>query len=410
MSPKVLKHANYRKLYIAAFTSELGLFVSETALLLHVFDLSGEKKSVLGLSRLSFLIFLIAGNLMGGILGAKNNRKHILMFCEFIRIPILALILFTQNPYFIILLSSLKSFFSGIFNPNRQTLVNEIVPMEDIEKANGLFGMTNATLMVIGPLFGAFLYTHLGGVKEIILFDLSTYMLGIYLLSKIRYNVAFEAPLSKFVRLRDFQDTFRQVKNRHDLRALFFNSATAGLCIGILIPLLIPFTKEVLGQGKEQYGLLMGLFGIGGMIGGLSSKKMRDLIGAGRILLLTLGLECVCYILFSLNTNFYIATAIFFVWGILVFNRITNQLNYLSKSVETNNLPKMISLLDLSFTVPSMLGAIFLIFFADRFQVDKIFLTTAIFFFVLIAIRWRSSSTKILLKGPIEQVTRDIQS
>jgi MFS transporter, DHA3 family, macrolide efflux protein len=410
MLPKVLRHKNYRRLYIAAFTSELGLFISETALFLYVFDLSGEKKSVLGLSRLTFLLFLIGGSLLGGIIGSKRNRKSVLIACEALRIPIVATILLTQNPYLIIFLSGLKSFFSGVFNPNRQTLINEIVPSDDIERANGLFSATTAILMIVGPLLGAFFYTHFQGVKEVLIFDLLTYILGIILLSRVNYKYIADKMKSKAISFKDFKETHYLIAARADLRALFTNSATAGLCIGVLVPLLVPFTTEILGKTKQDYGTLMALFGVGGIIGGVLSKKLREMFSLGKVLISILVLECLCFLIFSLNQNFTVAIIIFFLWGILVFSRLPNQLNYLSASIETKDLSRVLSISELSFVVPNLLSSLFIMFFADKFTVDSVLLSTALLFLLLIVLRIKSESMRCLYYGPSVLVKRETQA
>ena len=49
------KNKNYRFLYLAGFFSEFGSFITEQALMLLVFKLTGENKAWLGISRATFL-------------------------------------------------------------------------------------------------------------------------------------------------------------------------------------------------------------------------------------------------------------------------------------------------------------------------------------------------------------------
>ena len=60
-----------------------------------------------------------------------------------------------------------------------------MVPQDDIPKANAMFGSTFAILHMLGPFLGATLYAAFKGIHEIILFDLFTYIIGIYLITKI---------------------------------------------------------------------------------------------------------------------------------------------------------------------------------------------------------------------------------
>ena len=85
--PKLLKNQNFKKLYYAGLSSELGSFVTDTAITLLVFALSSGDKSVLGISRAVFLFCITLGSLLGGPLGVRFNKKNlnlILFGCFFI--------------------------------------------------------------------------------------------------------------------------------------------------------------------------------------------------------------------------------------------------------------------------------------------------------------------------------------
>ena len=92
--PSVLKLPNFRNLYFAGATSELGSFVTETVLMLFVFKLSNQDKSYLGILRATFLVCLTLGGILGGPLGNSLNRKKILIFCDIARIPLLISLFF----------------------------------------------------------------------------------------------------------------------------------------------------------------------------------------------------------------------------------------------------------------------------------------------------------------------------
>ena len=196
--PKVLKYENFRRLYIAGLTSELGSFVTETALMLLVFELSNSNKSYLGAARAVFLFFLTIGNLVGGVIGEKYNRRNVLLFTNYIRIPIILTIVFVDSPEVVILCDGLIALFTGIYNPTRQAMVNDIVPQEDMHKANALFGSAFAVLHMIGPFLGATMFTMFGGIKEVMALDFITYVIGIFFIMLISYKPPKNEVISEF--------------------------------------------------------------------------------------------------------------------------------------------------------------------------------------------------------------------
>ena len=58
----ILKLKSFRSLYIAGLTSELGSFITDTAVMLFVFALSAHDKSTLGITRAVFLFCITVSN------------------------------------------------------------------------------------------------------------------------------------------------------------------------------------------------------------------------------------------------------------------------------------------------------------------------------------------------------------
>lgn len=403
----LLGNPNYTRLYIAGTTSELGSFITETALMLLVFKLSGDDKGYLGLTRAVFLLFLTIGGIVGGPIGALKNRRSVLIFCDLVRIPIVASLLILKDPNAIVWMNGMIALFTGIFNPSRQAMINEIVPQKQIKQANALFGSTFATLHLIGPFVGAWVFAQTGRMHEILAFDLFTYFIGIWFLSRIIYKPKNSNPNSRSNFNKELKDGFSYLTKRLDLISMFANNIIAGFVIGILIPMLLPFVQEQLGGGQKEYGILLSLFGLGGIVGGWFSHKSSQLFSTGKIITCTIFIEPLIMGWWVLNTSLFIGYFIFFLWGVLVFTRIPSQLNHISETVPSNVLSQMFSLLDLAFVVPNISSGILLTFIANEYSSANLLTNSAVIFACLIWPRAFLKETQSLFSNDVDKVDRD---
>lgn len=408
-SSEVLKLPNFRKLYFAGASSELGSFVTETVLMLFVFKITDQNKAYLGILRATFLIFLTLGGILGGPIGNFFNRKKVLIVCEIARIPLLLVLLFYQNIYVVIACDAVIAFFTGIFRPARQALLNEIVPQDSIKKANGLFGSTNAILHLTGPLIGATLFSQFSGISEVLVLDLATYFLGVYLLGRIAYQPLGDVREEKNDFFKEISEGFSYLKKRSDLFAINLNGFCAGLAIGILIPLLVPFTLEILHKTEKDYGILMTFFGIGGIVGSWHAEKASQWLPHGKIPLLSILFETLVFIIFIYNRNFTISCGILLFWGYLVFIRITTQMNFISDSVETRFLTRVYSFLEMSFIVPNISGGILIAILGNEFDTFELLKIASIVFFLLIVIRLPFRHMRNLWNATPERISREVQ-
>ncbi len=406
MLPNILKYPNFRKLYFAGLFSELGSFVTETALMLAVFEVSGNDKSLLGLARAVFLIMLTIGNLVGGSLGEKYNKRSLLLFSNYIRIPIVASLFFAGNATTYILADGLIAFFTGIYNPTRQSLTNDIVPGEDISKANGLFGSTFAILHIIGPFLGAYLFTHFRGLNEVLSFDLFTYFIGIFLIGSISHKKVSSTSESTNV-LSDTTDGLKFVFKRKDLFALITTSSSAGFCIGFLIPLFLPYFVEVMGLNERSYGIALSFFGLGGLIGGWLGGVLSKKYYIGRIIIISICLEPIMMLIWLQAKSFPLSCFIIFIWGIIVLVSMTNQLNYVSHKVETKYMTRVFSLIDLSFVAPNIISGILVSIFGKFYTTLEILNFVSILFFIMIFPRLFFKDMRLLLNTDNSRVHRD---
>lgn len=403
----ILKIKDFRNLYIAGLTSELGSFITDTAIMLFVFALSGENKSMLGITRAVFLFCITIGSLIGGPLGVRFPKRNLLILSEVMRIPLVISLFFIHHVPFIIFANGLIGFFTGLYNPSRQSLINEIVSEEKMKTANSLFGSTMAILHLIGPLAGATLYSFTQRMDEVLYLDLFTYGIGIYFLLKIRH-LKIQKALDKTKNdqngllknlKHDFFDGFKYVKSRPDILVILTSTIILGFGIGILIPLLLPYTKEILGKGDREFGFGLSMFGLGGILGGYLSHKLSEKFSTGKIFATTLFLEGVTFFIWLYSTIFWVNCLALIIWGIIVFVRIPSELNYFSTKVDKEFLSRIHSFFDLSFVVPNISAGIFVSWIIQYYSTFQVLLGASVVMMILIILQFFTLGMREILKS-----------
>jgi MFS family permease len=301
--------------------------------------------------------------------------------------------------------NGLIGLFTGIYNPSRQTLINEIVPEKDIKEANSLFGTTMAVLHLGGPLIGATLYSYFHGVFQVLSLDLITYFLGIVLLFRINFTyklaqknitptIKLKTPNSMFV---DFVEGYRYVRSRADLSSMLLFTLMVGFCVGMLVPLLYPFVVEVLHKSEQEYGVNISLFGLGGIVGGWLSGTLNRRFKASKLFLMGIIAEAVLMPLWIRTTDFKLNCFVIFFWGIMVFIRIPSQLNYISAHVPKEYMTRVYSFLDLVFVVPNISAGIIVALIGNKLSTFEILNFTSILFILLVVVGLTTRGTRSLL-------------
>lgn len=400
------KNGEYRNLYFAGLSSEMGSFISETTLMLFIYHITDNNKAYMGASRSIFLIFFLLGSLSGGPIGDRLDRRKVLMACEWFRMPIIAAMFIWQGPIFLMIAHGLVAFFTGIFQPTRQALLNDLVDEKNIDLANGLFSSTFAFIHMLGPFIGATIFAQFKGINEVLALDLFTYVIGLIFIVKIKYQVpSFIKEKATTHPIQEFKDGLIYVKNRPDILAIFYNSITLGLVIGILLPLLIPYTKEVLNVSAHYYGHQMAIFGIGGILGGVFGPKLIRKFHSGKIIIITFVLESLMLLIWLAWANLYYSMAALFFWGIVVFIRIAVQLNYFSLTINKGNLAKCHALANLAFVTPNIVGGTILIFLGKDANTFHILLAAGLAFLFLNLIRLNTKKMRSLWDYPLKNST-----
>ena len=319
-----LAHPYYRRYLIGAFISNVGNMLQTTAIVLHVYNLTGSSLMV-GMLGLVRVVPLVLFTLIGGIVADHHDRRIVVLLAQSVMAFIaLMLAVFEATGltsvwliYGMVAIFSVARAFEG---PSRQALVPNLVPPDVLPNAIGLNGISWRLSDVLGPV-GAGLIITSGGILPFGPYGTC------YIINVVTFFAVFAAlltipskrPEEGGSRIRNLaelkkalRDGLQYVRRNPVLRstmwidfwATFFSSADA------LIP---AFAKSILDVGDLGAGLMQGSIAVGALIGAMLMTWLPTVRHQGRWVIWMIALYGVCTVGFGFSPN--IAVAMVFLAG-----------------------------------------------------------------------------------------------
>jgi len=274
---RVLRHRDFRYLWLAQSSSVIGDCIVIVALALFVIDLTGSATD-LGLVFAAASLPLVAFLLLGGVWADRLPRHRVMIGTDLVRFALhalLAVLIFTHSTQIwqLIVIEALFGTAEAFFRPAANGLLPQTVPESEIQQANGLSSLSNNIGEFAGPALATALVLGLGAGWAFAL-DAVTFLISAALLTRVRPRrravaaVAETSPEQVTVRA-EMREGFREVRSRAWVWATL-----AAFCVALFAALAPWF---VLGPvvAREQYGhigvygVVSAAVGIGTIIGSL---------------------------------------------------------------------------------------------------------------------------------------------
>jgi MFS family permease len=343
----LLKNARFLRLWIGQGASFLGDAVSMVALVVLVVQVTGNASAVGG-ALIARLLPTLASPL-AGVLADRLDRRLILVASDLARAILVLGLVFAGDLAIIYVLVFLMGLARTLFNPTIRASFPSVVGEGDLTRANALIGGTFSVSETAGPALGGLLVATVG-VDAAFVLDSSTYLFSAALLSLI--------PLPRPQREEDgagFGEDLRSgfaylARSRVPL-AIVLGAFLTVLTINITIPAEVFLAKGTFDAGNAGYGLLVGLYG-GGMV--LGSALMVALGDRVRLLpLYFLGVFVMALSLFGtgLSPTFGLALGALVVAGIANGTENVSTDTILQKRVPDDYLGRVFSVRFLGFSV-----------------------------------------------------------
>ena len=273
----VLRLRNFRNLFIGQAISMLGDGLFPVALTFGVLDLHHSGTDV-GLVLAAFALPMVLFTLVGGVWSDRLRREWVMIASDLVRcvtLAIIAALLLSGHAevWSLALLGFVYGCGEAFFFPAFTALIQQIVPPDRIPEANALRSVADGFGWFVGPAISGILVALIGAGGTLAL-DSVTFLVSVGFLLTLRVPALLRtrAPATFLAELRD---GWREVRSRTWLWVMMLRAMLVLFVTIAPLQVLGPLALVDRGQSPALWGLMVGLFSLGMLGGGLIALYYR---------------------------------------------------------------------------------------------------------------------------------------
>lgn len=256
----LLRNVRFRRLWIGQGVSFVGDAVSTVALVVFIVQISGSASAVGG-ALVARLLPTLASPL-AGVFADRLDRRAVLVTSDVARAALVFGLVFAENLATIYVLVFLMGLGRTFFYPTIRAAFPSVVGSGDLARANALVSGTFSVAETLGPALGGLIVATVG-VEAAFVLDAATYLVSAAFLVRIPLPRAPRAGGAAFG--RELRAGLGYLAGARVPLALVLGAFLTMMTINTTIPAEVFLAKETFGAGDFGYGLLVGLYG-GGMV------------------------------------------------------------------------------------------------------------------------------------------------
>ncbi|GAA3096680.1 MFS transporter [Streptosporangium carneum] len=343
---------NYHYLLSAYSIQTLGEGVVIAALPLLASKLTSDPRLISWVPLATELPWLLLA-LVGGVIVDRYDRRLLMIGAQaaqtFLLVAVALVVTFGGTQIWMIYILAFGLCAGDIiFMGSSRALIPTIVRSADLETANGR-NVTAETLgrMFLGPALGSALFVLL--VPLPLWVNAATYLLSLLLIARIRSEAGHFRAIRTVAPdrrrtgtadgaraaerrgvLAEMMEGLRWLAGHRVLRVTVLLAATSNFSVFMAQSVTVLFAKDVLGVGDAGYGILVAAMAIGGVAGGLVSRRVVNRFGTRSVVIgvsVASALSLVAIGLFGRQP--VVVVALFGVWsaGLSVWNVMAQSLS-----------------------------------------------------------------------------------
>ncbi|MGI8855933.1 MAG: MFS transporter [Thermomicrobiales bacterium] len=287
----ILRQRNFALLWIGQLISVFGDWVLLIALPFYIFDLTGSALATGAM----FMAQTVPRVLLGSVAGVfvdRWDRKRTMIAADLSRAALILALLTVHSAgwlWLIYLVAFLQAVIAQFFTPAKNAVLPLLVSESDLVAANALNSLSESLTRLTAPALGGALFGLLGLVSVVWVDSASFLVSGVLIALIIFPSRAVAVEVTSRSRswvavVHEWRDGIRLMRNDPTITAIFATAGTAMIADGFFVVLLVPFVKEVLHGGPQDFGWLASAQAIGGLIGSVFLGRVSKVVRPGLLI------------------------------------------------------------------------------------------------------------------------------
>jgi MFS family permease len=261
-----LRHRSFRFLYVGQVVSNLGDWLDGLAVIILVVYQWQEGPTALAALTLAWMVPGAALGPFAGALADRWPKRRTMVVCDLARAVVVLGLIVAPGVSTVVALQVLKSVFSCLFAPSRQSAVQSTVPEADLLAANALGRLSLNATKVLGPALGGLLVAAFGP-RPVFALDAATFVVSALCLGQLpgldRIRSATHSTGTTF--WLDLRAGVAFIVGSPLVRAVVL-AIMAEMVIVEINDTLTVLAFKGLGMGEALVGLALGASGLGNVL------------------------------------------------------------------------------------------------------------------------------------------------
>lgn len=308
----LFRNVRFYRLWAGQGVSFVGDAISMVALVVLVVEIAGSASAVGGVLVARLLPTLASP--FAGVLADRLDRRVILVASDLARAVLVIGLVFTRDLATIYVLVFLMGLARTFFNPTIRAAFPGVVGEGDLTRANALIGTTFSVSETVGPALGGLLVAFVG-VEAAFVLDAATYLVSAALLSRIHLPRPQGESGAGFG--RELRAGIGYLAGARVPLTLVLGAFLTMLTINVTVPAEVFLAKETFDAGDVGYGLLVGLWGGGMVLGSALIAALGDRVSLMPLYLISLFFAALALAATGLAPTFGFARGALVVAGVV---------------------------------------------------------------------------------------------
>jgi MFS family permease len=268
----------FRAIWFAAVTSNFGGLIQSVGAAWMMTQMVGSPQMVALVQACAALPFMLLA-LLAGAFADSHDRRLVMLTSQLFILAVSAILslLVWQGwlgPWLLLLFTFLIGCGTAMNSPAWQASVGDIVPRRQLPSAVGLNSAGFNLARSVGPAIGGAIVAVAGAAAAFLVNTLSRIGLVVVLMRWRPERPPRLLPREGLVVAMGAG--LRYVAMSPNLRMVMLRSTAFGVTANVLPALMPIVVRDLIKGGPLTYGILLGAFGVGAVLGGLSSAWLRQ--------------------------------------------------------------------------------------------------------------------------------------